>query len=161
MTENNNYTQRPRQVPANELDLQMQITTPGWQNLSPQLQEKLIKFLREEIIEGEPKKVYDQLSGILAIYTQDVRLGNLSTFNGEYDYVSYYLELAVDLLEAEQPQATVVALNRALAKLELSSSKGGFLRKLFNTIRSENLSKSLEPDKKRPFGNNRKSERNY
>jgi len=148
--------QYPRNVPANDLDLQMQVTDPAWQRLSPHLQEKLIKLV-EEKIEGNKKiSTYEQLHGILAIYTRDLRLANLSVWNGEYDYCSYYVELAVDLLEADMPQACIIALNKALARSELSSSKGGFLRKMFNTFRTESYQKALEPTKKSPFGGGKK-----
>jgi len=154
----------PRSIPANFLDLQMQITDPAWQNLSPELQAKLMRNIGEqiekEIVDGQEvevkKQVYEKLSGVLAVYTRDIRLGNLSSFNGEFEFVSYYLELAVDLLQDGKPDACVVALNKALARLELSSSRGGFLRKLFNTFRSENVSSSIEPEKRNIMGGNKK-----
>ena len=149
--------QHPRSVPANDLDLQMQVTDPAWQNLSPDLQEKLLKKIGEEIQDGESKTLYETLHGILGLYTRDIRLGNLSTWNGEYDFVSYFLESAVIYLEAKFPRACICALNLALAKLEPSSSKSGFLRKLINTIRSESYKSSLEPEKKSPLGGMKKN----
>lgn len=144
--------QIPRNVPANDLDLQMQVTDPAWQRLSPHLQEKLIRLVEEKVVGNKKISTYEQLHGILAIYTRDLRLANLSVWNGEYDYCSYYVELSVDLLEAEMPESCIIALNKALARSELSSSKGGFLRKMFNTFRTETYQKSLEPQKKGPFG---------
>lgn len=141
-------------MPANDLDMQMLITDPAWQNLSPQLREQLIKLISTTVDEqGNIKEEYSELHGILGVYTRDIRLGNLSSFNGEFEFVSYYLELAVDLLEDGQPSACVVALNKGLSILELSSSKGGFLRKLLNTLVTESYTNSLEPEKKNPLGN--------
>lgn len=160
LDQTNSFQQMPRNVPANDLDMQMQVTDPAWQNLSPELQAKLMKYVGEKTVrklinnkEQEVKEqVFQKLSGILAVYTRDARLGNLSQMNGEYEYVSYYFELAVDLLENEMPNACVVALNKALSKLEVSSSKAGFLRKMLNTFRHESLNNSLEAEKKSPLG---------
>ena len=150
------YTEPPRQVPANDLDMQMQITNPAWQRLSPQLRSKLVKIVGEQNItlkDGTTQKqnIAEELHGLLGIYTRDVRLGNLSAWNGEFDFVRYYLEFSVDLLSVNMPDACICALNRALSVLELSNSKSGFLRKLINTIRQENYS-NVEPEKRNLMG---------
>jgi len=154
----NEPQQQTRTVPANDLDLQFQVTEPTWQQLSPNLQNKLSVskgFIEVKDKDGKPiqAEVKEYLSGILAIYTRDMRLGNLS--GQEFEYVSYFVDLAVDLLEEGYPNACVVSLNKALSKLEISSSKSGFLRKLFRTTRNENAISSLEPPKKNPFGGSR------
>ena len=156
MQDNNiEYKQEPRNVPASELDLQMQITDPAWQRLTPQLRNKLIVKIGEQIVKVNGKdttqNIVEELHGILGVYTRDIRLGNLSAWNGESDFVRYYLELAVDFLGVDMPSACVTALNRALSVLELSSSKSGFLRKLINTIRQENYS-NVEPEKRNFMG---------
>lgn len=137
-----------RNVPATNLDLQMLTTEPGWQNLNPDLQAKLIKIIEETA----EQTIIDKLHGILAVYTKDIRLGNLSTASGEYEFVAYYLELAVDLLDSGFSEPCILALNKALSHLELSSSKSGFLRKNFNTYREEKLSNQIDPPKKSPLG---------
>lgn len=152
--ENMNYQTGARNVPANDLDLQMQITNPAWQQLHPQLREKLVRLVKETVVKGEVKKIYEEISGVLTVYSRDIRLGNISTVSGEFDYVVYYLELAVDLLSCGMVESSITALNKALARLETSSSRGGFLRKLLNTVRTENVNKTLEPDKRRIMGKN-------
>ena len=147
-----------RTVPANDLDLQFQVTEPTWQQLSEGLQKKLsrskgLTTIKNDNGQDVQVEIREYLSGILAVYTRDMRLGNLST--QEFEYVSYYVDLAVDLLEEGFPSACVVALNKALSRLEISSSKGGFLRKLFRTSRNENVLTSMEPPKKNPFGGNK------
>ena len=78
-----------RATPVNELDLQMQLVEPGWQNLSPQLRTLLIRKVNETVQETKEgivrKEFYEELSGILAVYTRDIRLGNLSQWSGEYE----------------------------------------------------------------------------
>lgn len=147
-----------RQVPTSDLDLQMQITDPAWQNLSPQLRNKLVKLVGTELKDNIQQDIYDELSGILGLYTRDIRLGNLSSFNGEFQYVSYYLDLAVDLLSNGMTESCITAMNKALSILELSSSKGGFLRKLINTFRTEKISNVLEPERKNIMGGKNKGD---
>jgi len=158
MNEYNNNQNNTRTVPANDLDLQFQVTEPTWQQVSKGLDNKLSRskgFTTVKNDKGEDVKVEvrEYLSGILAVYTRDMRLGNLSA--QEFEYVAYYVDLAVDLLEEGYASACVIALNKALSRLEISSSKGGFLRKLFRTARNENVLTSLEPPKKNPFGGNK------
>jgi len=144
--------QTARYVPANDLDLQMSITNPAWQELSPELRGKLVKQVGEKIIKGEKEKVYEELAGVLGIYTRDIRLGNISPITGEFDFIVYYLELAVDLLSVGMVESSITSLNKALSRLEPSSSRGGFVRKLLNTVRNENVNKTLEPEKRRIMG---------
>ena len=157
MSEDNGFFDPPRSVPSNELDLQMQITDPAWQRLSPDLQEKLLNLVGYQMEDDVKKAVYEKLSGILGIYTRDLRLGNISNLNGEFDYVSYYIELSVDLLACGMSKSCIASLNKALARLELSSSRRGFLRKLINTFRQEKITNTLEPEKKNLMGGSKKN----
>ncbi len=153
-----------REVPANELDMNMLLADPAWQNLKPNLRAKLMKQIGEKIEEtiGEDKKIlstkvtkfWNDMSGILAVYTRDFRLGNISTGNGEYEYVVHHLRLAVEYLTEGYQEAFLLSLNKSLSYLETSSSKKGFLRKLLQTIRYVNADgEETEPEKKSPLAN--------
>ncbi|MBW2994262.1 hypothetical protein KY315_02475 [Candidatus Woesearchaeota archaeon] len=153
----------PKEVPANELDFNYQLIEPTWQNLSPHLRKKLVKRKGDKIIISIDEKgnqhrtkmeIYEELAGILALYTKDIRLGNLSTMNGEYDYVVYYLELAPRLLMKGYVRSCITSLNKALSHLETSNSKSAKLRELMQTI-IHKTSGSEEPEKKSPFKNAR------
>jgi hypothetical protein len=89
--------------------------------------------------------------GILGFYTRDIRLGNLDKHTGEYAYVKYYLDLAGDFLQADLNKSFLVALSRAASVIEISQSKGGFLRRRMGTLTSENKYSGIDPAKKNIF----------
>lgn len=128
-----------RQIPANDLDLQMILTDPKWgQNVPQELQtalEKIIGVVKNE--EGKDVVVTQKLWDLLSFYTRDMRLGNLSVVTGEFQYCRDCIDLAGDLLGEGYISAFITSLSRAVTVLELSQSKGGFLRKRNNTITQE------------------------
>lgn len=152
-----------RTVPLNDLDMSYMTTNSVWgqSEVSEDLRKKLSKleFVKDEhgdIIKdenGNPVAVYkDSLWGLLAFYTRDMRLANLSTFNGEVAYCQYHIDLASDLLQSDMIGAFLIALSRAATILELSQSKGGFLRNKQNTFTQENVSRDEGNQKKSLFG---------
>lgn len=147
-------TEQKRNVPVSDLDLQMQMIEPayGKGGISLELAEKLREYGMSFDEEGNPE-VIDKGSmwGILGYYTRDIRLGNLDKFAGEYAYVKYYLDLAGDLLQANMIKSFLIALSRAATVIEISQSKGGFLRRRINTLTSENNYSGLDPGRKSIF----------
>ena len=142
-----------RSVPHNEIDLQMQLTDPKWgHNVPIELKEKLSKIKGYMQTEGGYVEVKEQLWGLLSFYTRDVRLGNLSYIMGEVEYCRYYLDLANDLLREDYIEPFLTCLSRVATVLELSQSKGGFLRKIFSTIKQEHYREEKEPKKRNLFG---------
>ena len=150
-----------RDVPYSEIDLQMQMTNPEWGHKVPdELKAKLtkIKGYRETETEGTYTEVKEELWGLLSFYTRDVRLGNLSIFLGETEYCRYYLDLASDLLREDYIDPFLTCLSRVVSVLELSQSRGGFLRRQNNTIRQEHSREEKEPKKRNLFGSNKRSD---
>lgn len=160
-----------RVLPQSELDFSLMTTDPVWGkfDIAPGLKNKLKKIGYEEVEyedkeTGEIKIGYmpktDELWDLLGFYTRDLRLANLSSavWNDEINYVDYHLNLANDLLQAGMIESFLIALSRAATKLELSQSKGGFLRKNMNTFRQETKHQELEPPKKSLFGTRRKEQ---
>lgn len=156
-----------RDVPTSDLDMNMLLANPAWQDLKPNLRSKLMKWIREEesqikdkdgnVIEIKKTNFYDDLSAILAVYTRDFRLGNISTGNGEYEFVVHHLRLAVEYLTLDYKNCFMLSLNKSLSYLETSSSKKGFLRKLLQTIRYQQVDdENTDPEKKSPLGNIKK-----
>lgn len=147
-----------RNVPVSDLDLQMQMIEPayGKGGISTELVNKLREYGLEYDEQGQPI-IEDKgsLWGILGYYTRDIRLGNLDKFAGEYAYVKYYLDLAGDLLQADLIKAFLIALSRAATVIEISQSKGGFLRRRINTLTSENQYSGLDPLKRNLFKSNK------
>lgn len=152
-----------RVVPLNDLDMSYMTTNSVWgqSEVSEDLRNKLsklefVKDAKGNVItddEGNPMAVYkESLWGLLAFYTRDMRLANLSTWNGEVEYCQYHIDLAGDLLQSDMVGSFLIALARAATILELSQSKGGFLRGKQNTFTQENVSREEGPQKKSLFG---------
>lgn len=153
-----------RITPQSEIDLQMLLTDPKWGMQVPEeLKQKLMKVLKEHYVQDEEGNIHkvkeqsDSLWGLLAYYTRDVRLGNLSKFDGEEFYVRYFIDLAGDCLRADYIRSFVKALSLAVTVLETSQSRGGFLRKRQGTITQEKKTGELEPPKKSLFGLRKKT----
>lgn len=155
--------------PTNEIDLQMITTLPHISSdyMSPAIKNKFrnFEFVLDE--DGNVKKDGDgnpqiqitrDLWANMEIFTQDFRLGNLSA--DEAHYVRYHIDLCTDILTA-LPESfhkpALISLERAIAVSETSQSKGGFLRRMFNTFFSHSSSKEDKPAKRSFFGLGKKN----
>lgn len=153
---------QPRQVPLNDLDLQMQMTNSSWgkSDVPEGLKNRLKKLhmvkddkgIQVNDPEGNPIATTESLWDLLGFYTRDMRLANLSVWNGEIDYCRYYLDLANDLLHSNFIEPFLICLSRVATVLELSQSKNGFLRRRMGTFTQENKTETMEPPKKTLFG---------
>ena len=158
--------QELRTTPQSDIDLQMMLTDPKWgQDVPRELREKLKIIVGEYMSQdenGQPirVRVEEGLWGLLSYYTRDIRLGNLSNFNGELEYCRYFLDLAGDCLRSGYLQSFLKSLTMAVTIIETSQSKGGFLRKRQNTLTQEKMQGELEPKKSGLLGGSKKSE-NY
>lgn len=175
MSEENNNKELPNQpkpqpkryIPMSELDLNLMITDSVWgkQEVAPELKERLEQYYIKKDKKGKPIYIDGQLVGdkqslwgLLGFYTRDMRLANLNYWNGEVQYCQYFLDLANDLLQADMIKPFLISLSRVATLLELSQSKGGFLRKNMNTLRTENTNFDSEPPKKTLFGGQKKQQ---
>lgn len=148
-----------RSLPQNDLDLQLMVTNTVWgrKEISSELKDKLARyFLEGKDSEGKDVITKKSLWGLLGYYTRDIRLGNLSNMNNELETCRYYLDLAGDLLNADMIEPFIIALSRAVTILETSQSKGGFLRKMMNTLIQHSTSQQFEAPKKGLFGGGKK-----
>jgi len=148
-------TDQRRVMPQSELDLHLMMTDGVWgkSEISPELKDKLLKYyLTIDKKTGNQQIESSSLWGLLGFYTRDLRLANLSYINGELKYATYYLDLANDFLHADMIEPFLICLSRVATLLEISQSKGGFLRKQMNTLRMENMQGEIEPPKKSLFG---------
>lgn len=165
-----NQEQRPpfidnrRLSPSSDLDLQLLVTNPVWGkgleiqgNIKDSLTKvSITKLKKGDIIirEGKPyeltsdfneetdRNLWDELQ---AIYTRDLRLGFLASWNGETEQVKYYVDLAGDLLQEGFKEPFMKCLKRSVTILEVSQSKGGFLRNRQATFTHESISKEDIP----------------
>ena len=153
---------RNRILPRNELDFNLMTTEGEWgkdfinQDLKDRLNKYYVKkdqrgqniFDKEGNLIGDKKSLWD----MLGFYTKDMRLANLSYINNEVQYCQYFLDLAGDFLQADMIEPFIICLSRVATILELSQSKGGFLRRRMHTLTSEHFSTENEPQKKSLFG---------
>lgn len=144
--------QKKRTLPASELDLNLMLTDTVWANLSPALKEKLIKSYIVTDEKGNKFTSKEDMSGLLGFYTRDLRLGNLSNFTGEINYCEYHLDLANDFLKEGFIDPFLICLSRVATKLEISQSKGGFLRRRHGSFTTENVQGSMDPPKRNIMG---------
>lgn len=160
---NNQQLRQKLPIPQSELDYHMQLTNTVWGSdlVNPELRDILMRDYVLTDQEGQPlldeygnpilKK--NSLWAMHAYYTRDMRLGNLDKKNPlEFLSCQYDLDLAGDMLKTEMLEPFMILLSRVATILELSQSRGGFLRKEMNTLRSEQKQELLEPPKKSLFG---------
>lgn len=142
----------PVRVPVSELEAGMMLTDSRWGDgyIAKELKDKLRTMIKKKIRKGTiittaqgdfelPRDMEvlaeEELWSLLNYYTRDMRLGNLS--RDEVDYCQHFIDLAGDLLHDSKKRVFVIALSRAATMLELSQSKGGFLRKRLGTFTKE------------------------
>lgn len=160
-----------RQLPTSELDLNLMLTNSVWgrPEVNQELKDRLTKFYvaRDETGEvlknekGDIEVTKASLWGLLGFYTRDMRLANLSVWDGEMALCRYMIDLANDYLASNMVEPFIISLSRAVTIMETSQSKGGFLRKNMNTLRQKTSHENLEPPKKGFFGKGNKQEGGY
>ena len=156
-----------RVLPQNELDLSLMTINSMWgRDEIPVATQNLIQkyFSIDTGIDGKPSITIKKGWNNLGWMTRDLRLGNLSTGkhpfeDNEVAFVDYHIVLAGDMLEAGMIETFIAIMTRIASKLELSQSKGGFLRKQMNTFTQESIHQETEPPKKSMFGMQKKAER--
>lgn len=167
----NPQNQEKKTVLRSELDLQLYFTDSHWgkSDINQELKNKLSKqygyWATKLDKEGKPvidentgKEVQElrveeeSLWGLFGYYRSDLRFGNLDRFGGEVFYCQYYLDLAGDYLQAGMIEPFMICLSRVVTLLELSQSRGGFLRRRMNTLSQEHISIEQEPKKANLFG---------
>lgn len=154
MAETETKAEPKRMLPRSDLDFNLMTTDAVWGSpyISEALRERVSKYFVSYNEKNEEIVTKDDLWGLLGFYTRDMRLANLSMFNGELNYCQYYLDLANDFLQANMIEPFLICLSRVATVLELSQSKGGFLRRRMNTFTSEHFQGDIEPKKKSLFG---------
>jgi len=170
MTQNNAVqTQKPLSKPSNEIDLQALTTTPFISSdyMSDRIRNKFREFAyitddKGELVldkDGNPQiQVTKDLWATMELFTQDLRLGNLN--KDERYYCKYHIDMCIDTLTVLPDRfnkPALLMLSRATSELETSSSKGGFLRRLFNTFFQHSSVKEDAPTKRSFFGLGKKN----
>ena len=137
-----------RVQPQSGLDFNLMLTDTmyGSQQIGAQLKSKVkTRIAAQNNMDEDPEKL--DAWELLSFYTRDLRLANLN--DKEMFYCQYYIDLAGDCLREGYMEAFAKSLALAATVLELSQSKGGFLRKRQNTLTQEQMSGELSTEKKR------------
>jgi len=147
-----------RRIPSSNLDFSFMTIDPAW---GKEATNELYNLLKETgnieyDEEGKPVVTETHLWGVLSYFTRDLRLGNLNRFL--YERALKYIDLAGDCISRGLIKSFLASLRRVISIVELSQSRGGFLRRRSNTITSEEFVNPLEPEKKSFFGKKNKNE---
>ena len=140
--------QQTRNTPINDLDLQMMTIDTAWgKEISPELKKVLVETGNLET-DKDGKVIIGQkhLWGILSYYSRDMRLGNLD--NQTYIVACEWLDFAGDMVRLGLVKSFLTSLSRVVTMLELSQSKGGFLRKRLGTFTQEHYNEFKDGEKK-------------
>ena len=150
-----------RTTPQNELDLALMTTDAVWgkPDVPQELRDLLDRYFKVINSKGEEGYTKRSLWSSLSYYTRDMRLANLN--HDQLAYVKHYYDLAGDCLQENVFRGFIIALSRAATVLELSQSRGGFLRKRMGTLTHESFSEEREPQKRSFFGGKNKKGGNY
>lgn len=147
--ENNNENRQ--NIPYSDLQFNFMTTDPAWGKEAPtDLWNRLQTKVKKYDTDGTITEDLEPLWGLLGFYTRDIRLGNLGVL--ETLYCQMWFDIAGDLLTEGYTQAFFVALRRPITVLELSQSKNGFVRKLFNKRTVHQKVEQINPSNRGIFG---------
>jgi hypothetical protein len=104
--------------------------------------------------DGQPIQVSESLLNIYEMFTQDIRLGNLTP--EEVEFCRLYIDVSHDLLQCHFEEPGLVLFERSISVIETSHSRKGWFRELLGTLISKNTQEYYEPKKDFWTGGNRK-----
>lgn len=164
--------------PNTDLQLSYMVTAPAWGDpteITDSLREDLKKSSFIMVKAGEIREVRnpdgstqtinfkkntlmkttrDSWLDLQAIFTRDLRLGNL---NGqEVVFCNYMISFSGEMIDEGFNDAFAKSLRMAITPLELSQSRSFALRKMMNTLLTEQKIKEEEAPKKSLLGSNRR-----
>jgi len=154
---NNDDEGKKRPKPSSDIDLQFMTTLPhiSSEYMSPSFTNKFKKFALNK---DDEVVVARDLWANMELFTQDLRLGNLN--KDEAFYVRYNIDLCTDILTAlpeSFAKPALIIFERGVCVTETSQSKGGFLRRMFNTFFQHSSVKEESPAKRSFFGLGKKN----
>lgn len=156
MSDPSNPKYPPRYIPSSDAEYQKDVTRPSWADRAqmPGLDNKVTTRYLLTDAEGKPVvdpktgkqlEIADSLLNIYEMFTQDIRLGNLT--KDEVEFCCEHLDLAQDIMHKGYSRPSLVVLERGISVIETSHSKKGWLRELLGTITNRQYSEYYEPKK--------------
>lgn len=150
--EQNNNSGKP--VLNNSIDFNMEIINPDWKSAKPSISTNEFSIIivkddgkvehSEKIKPGHYVNVDDLMSEI-DFFSRDIRLSNYN--DKDIELARWYASFGGDMISAGYYRAFKYCFKEVAVISETSQGRKGFLRKMLNTIRSENEQKILEPKK--------------
>lgn len=118
-------------TPSNDVELSIFTTETSWST--------------EEI---ETKPIDDNFWKTLRFLKRDLRLGNLQAKYDDYEWLDNQVQLVQNILSLRDgyfDKIAPMALIRVVAAIELSQSRGGFLRQWFRTFNINSKESEANP----------------
>ena len=137
-------------VPSNDTDLFIYTVDPAWstEDINTDFEQPLLDENGKQVLDehGRPVMVFSFWHS-LKFLKRDFRLGNLNAKYDDFEWMENRIQLAQNLLmlrDGAFKRLAPMALAPVIAIVELSQSRGGFVRNNFRTFsfKSENEEKS-------------------
>lgn len=135
-------------IPENTLDYNMQLVNPAWSDAESTLNEAAEDGALIEH-NGETYVKVEYLLNAFKFITRDVRLSNLE--KADVTLLRNWISFAGLMADQKRPKSFKYSVRMIAAICETSQGKGGFVRKLINTLRQENIQSYEEPSKRSFF----------
>ena len=135
-----------RDLPENTLDFNMRVIDPAWSEAIPTLVTKSntgkYRYIEKD---GEIYICVKDVVTNLDFFTRDIRLSNFD--EKDIKNVRWYLEYAGMLAQQKYFQAFNFCMTFIANICESSQGRGGFLRKILNTLRTEKIDGAQGPQR--------------
>lgn len=128
------------------LDFNLLVINPNWRESNPSFLRKNDNTRYIETPDGEVFINVKDLITNLDFFTRDIRLSNYD--RDDMKNVRWYIEYAGVMAQNKYFDAFNFCLLQVANYSETSQGRQGFLRKIINTLTTENVQKVLEPPKK-------------
>ena len=142
----NNQNQNLNPILNSNLDFNLLVINPNWKESTPSFLKKTESTRYIETPDGETFVNVNDLITNLDFFTRDIRLSNYN--DEDIINVRWYIEFAGVMAQNKFFDAFNFCLLQVANYSETSQGRKGFLRKILNTLTTENISKVLEPPKK-------------
>jgi hypothetical protein len=137
----------------------MTVDTNWGGNVSPALINKLQQMEGKAEVDsnGQYKIKSSELWGLLSYYTRDLRLGNLD--KDSYLVCNEWINFAGTCLNEGYVNSFITALSTVISMVELSQSRGGFLRKRLGTFTQEHYNEFSDKNQKKGLFSSKQQDR--
>ena len=143
-----------RDTPENVLDFNMQVINPDWKSAKPTINTNEFGIIKVEengkisynkIRPGHYINV-DDLMAEIDFFSRDIRLSNYDA--KDMNTVRWFGSFGGDMIASGHFRAFRLCFKEIAVTSESSQARGGFLRKILQTLTHENINKNQDQPKK-------------